>query len=70
MLRLFTIIVISSIFMLLLALASAYLIYRESQQRLKNLVHLETEHRLDLQEEFNKQHAKIRYRATVDLKNH
>ncbi len=53
--RLFTTIVIASMLMLLLALASAYLIYRESQQRLKNIVHLETEHRLDLQEQSNKQ---------------
>ncbi|MHB8057525.1 MAG: PAS domain S-box protein [Desulfuromonadaceae bacterium] len=52
--RLFTTIVIASLFMLLLAIAFAYLIYRESQQRLKNIVHLETEHRLELQEESNK----------------
>ncbi|MHB8120800.1 MAG: PAS domain S-box protein [Desulfuromonadaceae bacterium] len=53
--RLFATIVIASLFMLLLALASAYLIYRESQQQLKNIVHLETERRLDLQEQLNQQ---------------
>ena len=40
---------------LLLALAFAYLIYREAQHRLKNQVHLETRHLLEIQEETNTQ---------------
>ena len=52
---LFTIIVIASLFTLLCALSFAYLISREVQQRLKNLVHLETQHLLTIQEEMNKQ---------------
>jgi PAS domain S-box-containing protein len=52
---LFTVIVIVSLFMLLLALLFAYLLHRETQQRLKNIVHLETKHRLEIQEEMNKQ---------------
>ena len=55
MLRLFTIIIIASLLMLLFALSFAYLIYREAQHRLKNLVHLKTKHLLELQEETNKQ---------------
>jgi len=53
--RLFIIIIISSLIVLLLALSFAYLIYRESQQRLKNLAHLETQHFLEIQNETNKQ---------------
>ena len=59
--RLFTIIVIASMLVLLLVLAFVYFIYRESRQRLKNLVHLETVHLLETQEETNKQlqHANV-----------
>jgi len=53
--RLFITIIIASLLTLLFALAFAYLIYRETQQRLKNLVHLETQHLLEIQEETNKQ---------------
>ncbi len=53
--RLFVIIVTASLFTLLFALWFAFLIYRETQQRLKNLVHLETRHLLEIQEETNKQ---------------
>jgi len=52
---LFAIIVIASLVFLLGALAFAYWIYRESQQRLQNLVHLERHHLLEIQEETNKQ---------------
>ena len=55
MLRLFTTIVFASVLMLLCAMAFAYLIYRQSQQQLKNLIHLETVHLLEIQEETNKQ---------------
>ena len=51
---LFILIVISSLFALLLALLFAYLIYRDTQQRLKSLIHLETQHFLEIQEELNK----------------
>ncbi len=53
--RLFVIIVTASLFTLLFALWFALLIYRETQQRLKNLVHLETRHLLEIQEATNKQ---------------
>ncbi|HEX5364877.1 MAG TPA: CHASE3 domain-containing protein, partial [Gallionella sp.] len=55
MLRLFILIVTASLFTLLLALAFAWMLYRESRQRLKNLVHQETQHFLRIQEETNKQ---------------
>lgn len=53
--KLFTIIVIASVLMLLFVLLFAYFIYRGTQQRLKNLVHLETQHLLKIQQETNKQ---------------
>jgi PAS domain S-box-containing protein len=53
--QLFYIIVATSLFMLIFMLAFTYFIYRETQQRLKNLVHLETQHFLEKQEEINKQ---------------
>jgi len=52
---LFTILVAASLMTLLFALSFVYLIYRGTQQRLKNLVHLETLHLLEIQEETNKQ---------------
>ena len=63
--KLFTIIVIASLFMLLFALLFAYFIYRESQQRLKNLVHLETQHLLEVQQETNKQLAQVNVNLQV-----
>lgn len=53
--HLFTLIVTASLLVLLLAVAFAYLVYRQTQQRLKNLVHLETLHLLEIQEQTNKQ---------------
>jgi PAS domain S-box-containing protein len=53
--RLFIFIITSSLFTLLCAVAFAWLFYRGTQQRLKNLVHLETRHLLEIQEETNKQ---------------
>ncbi len=52
---LFAIIVAASVAMPLFALSFAYLISRESQHRLKTLVHLETQHLLAGQEETNRQ---------------
>ena len=52
---LFTIIINASLFTLLFAVAFVYLIYRETQQRLKNLVLLETQHLLERQKESNQQ---------------
>ena len=46
--QLFTIIVIASLLTVLLALAFAYLVYRETQQRLKNAVYLETQHFIEM----------------------
>jgi PAS domain S-box-containing protein len=53
--RMFVIIIAASLSALLCTLLSAYLIYREAQHRLTNLVHLETQHVLAVQEEANKQ---------------
>ncbi len=53
--RVFGIIVTASLLALLFALSFAWLIYRQTQQRLKNLVHLETEHLLEIQEATNRQ---------------
>jgi len=52
--NLFVIIVFASLLTLLFALSLPYFIYRESQQRIKNLLHIETEHLLELQEQTNK----------------
>jgi len=52
--HLFAIIIAASLATLLFALSFAYLIYREAQHRLKNQVHLETQHLLEIQEETNK----------------
>ncbi|MBV5333255.1 PAS domain S-box protein, partial [bacterium] len=53
--NLFILIVITSLFTVLFALAFAYLIYRGMQQELKNLIHLETQHLLATQEAMNQQ---------------
>lgn len=53
--RLFYMIVATSLFMALFVLAFTYFIYRESHQRLKNLVHLESQHLLEVQENINEQ---------------
>ena len=52
---LFILIVIASLLMLLFVLLFIYFIYRETQQRFKDLVHLETQHLLEIQENTNKQ---------------
>ncbi len=52
---LFILIVAASAFTLLFAIAFAYLIYQSTQQRIRNLVHLETRHLLEIQEQTNKQ---------------
>jgi PAS domain S-box-containing protein len=51
--NLFTVIVVTSLFTLLFALVFAYLFYRETQQRLKSLVLIETQHLLEIQEKLN-----------------
>jgi PAS domain S-box-containing protein len=53
--HMYGLIVAASLSAVLLALAFACLIYREAKQRLKNLVHLETQHLLEAQEATNKQ---------------
>lgn len=52
---LFIFIVGFSLVVLLSALAFAYFIYRQTQQRLMNLVHVQTVHLLESQQESNKQ---------------
>ena len=52
---LYGIIVSASLVTLLFSLTFIYLIYREMQHQLKNSVHLETRHLLEIQEETNKQ---------------
>jgi PAS domain S-box-containing protein len=53
--QLFTLIIIIGLLVLLAALAFAWLIYRETQQGLNNLVYLETQHLLEIQEATNRQ---------------
>ena len=53
--RMFIIIIFTGLILTLLALAFAYLSYRLSQQKLKSLVYVETQHLLKLQDETNKQ---------------
>ncbi len=53
--RLFILIVIAAIVAILAALAFSYVIFRESRQRLRNLVYQETERLLALQQETNRQ---------------
>ncbi|MFU8790095.1 MAG: response regulator [Methylobacter sp.] len=53
--RLFVIIVVASLFVLLGILVFAYLVYRESQQQLKNLAHNQTQQLLEIQELTNQQ---------------
>ncbi|MEQ1528731.1 MAG: PAS domain S-box protein [Methylococcales bacterium] len=53
--QVFYMIVATSVFMALFVLAFIYFIYQETQRRLKNLVHLETQHLLEVQEEINEQ---------------
>ncbi len=43
----------TSLLVLLFVIAIVWLIYRESQQRLRNLIHLETQHLLEIQEALN-----------------
>ncbi len=52
--RMLVAIIATSVLLMLFALAFVYLIYNQSQQKLKNLVHLETKHLLETQEETNK----------------
>jgi PAS domain S-box-containing protein len=53
MLRLFAVIVLASLLTIGLALGFAWLVYRERQQKLQNLVHRETERLLQIQEATN-----------------
>jgi len=53
--RLFTVLASASLLVLLLALSFAYLIHREAQHRLKEQVHMETQHLLGIQAATNQQ---------------
>ncbi len=53
--RLFALIVAATLLAVLSAFSFAYLVYRETQHRISNLVHLETQHTLDIQRETNDQ---------------
>ena len=53
--RLFAMLITASVFAFLLALSFAWLIYRQTQHRLNNLLHVKTRNLLDIQEETNKQ---------------
>jgi len=53
--RMLNIIINAGIFWTLFTFVFIYLIYRQSQQKLKNLVHEETQHLLETQEESNQQ---------------
>jgi PAS domain S-box-containing protein len=67
--RMFTLIIIASLLTLLFSFAFAYLIYRGTQQRLKNLVHLETQHLLEIQEATNKQLQQTNFTLQVSEEN-
>lgn len=51
--RLLTILILASFLILAFALSFAYIIYREGQQKLKNLVYVETQHLLEILQEKN-----------------
>ena len=53
--RLFIVIVGASLFTLLFAMSFAYLFYQQNQQRLKTLVHVETQHLLEIQKQTTSQ---------------
>jgi len=55
------VLIVVSLFTLLFALLFVYLLYRVTQQKFKNLIHLETQHLLEIQEATNKQlqHANV-----------
>ena len=53
--QLFAFIVAASLFTFLLAISFAWLVYRETQHRLNDLLHSETQHLLEDQEELNRQ---------------
>jgi len=53
--RMFVVIVTACLLILLFTLSFVYFIYRETQHRLKNIVHIETRHLLAIQEDTNKQ---------------
>ncbi|MFZ1615577.1 MAG: PAS domain S-box protein, partial [Holophaga sp.] len=51
----FTVIIIVSLLSLLLGLSFAYFVYQGTQQKVKDLIHTETQHLLEVQEETNQQ---------------
>jgi two-component system CheB/CheR fusion protein len=55
MLHLFIVIVATNLLAVMFSLLFTYLIYRETQHRLKDVVHLETQHLLKIQEDTNEQ---------------
>jgi PAS domain S-box-containing protein len=57
--HMFNMIVITSLLWMLFAMAFIYSVYRQSQQKLKNLVHEETRHLLEVQESKNKQLVRL-----------
>ncbi len=66
--RMFALIVATSLLSLLFALGFSWLLYRETQQRFKNLVLLKTQHLLENQEAMNKQlmHANLTLRESEE----
>jgi PAS domain S-box-containing protein len=57
--HLFTVLLIGSVLVLLLALLFAYLLYRDTQQRVKDLIHLKTRELLEGQQETNLELQKV-----------
>ncbi len=53
--RMFSLIVAASLLALVFAMAFAWLVYRQTQQRFKDFLHLETRHLLEIQEATNRQ---------------
>lgn len=52
--RMFNLIIFAGLLWSLFALAFIYMVYRQSQQKLENLMHVETQHLLQIQEDTNK----------------
>ncbi len=63
--NLFAIIIAASLLTFLFALSFTYLIYRETQHRLNNLLHVETQHLLEIQERLNKDLQQINFTLHV-----
>ena len=63
--HLFALIIAASVLAFLLALLFAWLMYRETRHRLNNLLHVETRHLLEIQDETNRQLQQTNFNLQV-----